>query len=485
MKPTDEQLAILDAATKTSDNLVLNALAGCGKTSTLIMLDRAVRAKPILYLVFNAKNSKDAEYKPKAGPEVAAKRMSSTTTVRTFNSLGHRIWAQSCGKNLNLDKDKCRDILREMIKSSPKAAQSAMWEVYWDVLAGVAMAKSLGYIPEGRYENIARICSQEEFHDALDEVPDDLTSGLIDAVLTASIKGAYDGWIDFNDQIYMPGMFGGTFPQFPLVMVDEEQDLNPVNHRMLERLVKNRSRLIGVGDPNQSIYGFRGAVYSGMSKLQDRFCMRPLDLTVSFRCPRAIVENARWRVPHFKWIKEGGHVEVLNELQAESIPDQATFLCRNNAPLFRLAMRLLSAGRSVSVAGSDIGPKLTAIMRKLGEDGMPRSSVLSAIAEWQAEKEAKESKVAKDLADCMRVFAQHGANLGQAIAYAEHLFKQDGSIKLSTGHKAKGLEWQTVYHLDPWLIREEEQDLNLRYVIQTRSMDQYYEIDTSQIRWGE
>jgi hypothetical protein len=49
--------------------------------------------------------------------------------------------------------------------------------------------------------------------------------GLIDSVLTDSIRLAYEGQIDFDDQIYMPTLFGGTFPRFPLVMVDEAQDL--------------------------------------------------------------------------------------------------------------------------------------------------------------------------------------------------------------------------------------------------------------------
>jgi hypothetical protein len=66
-------------------------------------------------------------------------------------------------------------------------------------------------------------------------------------VLTDSIRLAYEGQIDFDDQIYMPTLFGGTFPRFPLVMVDEAQDLSPLNHAMLEKLVT--SRLIAVGDP--------------------------------------------------------------------------------------------------------------------------------------------------------------------------------------------------------------------------------------------
>jgi ATP-dependent exoDNAse (exonuclease V) beta subunit len=83
----------------------------------------------------------------------------------------------------------------------------------------------------------------------------------------------------------------------------------------------------------------------------------------------------------------------------------------------------------------------------------------------------------------MVVFAEHGQTLGQAIAYVEHLFSQKGTIRLMTGHKAKGLEFETVYHLDSWLCRDDEQDQNLRYVITTRSADRLYHIDSERIKW--
>ncbi len=470
--PTPEQEAILTAARTTSANLLIEANAGCGKTSTLEMIERAAKAKPVLYLVFNTKNAKEAE-----------KRMLSTTTVRTFNSMGHRIWAASQSRGMTVDPKKCGDLLRTMIKESPRSAQGAMWDSYWDVISAVGMAKAVGYIPDGAYLNVKRMCTRDEFHATLDETPDDLTADLIDAVLTRSIRAAYDGLIDYNDQIYMPAVFGGTFPQFPLGLVDEVQDLSPTNHALLHRLFRDNRRVIAVGDPFQSIYGFRGAKAEGMTALATHYSMTPLPLSTSFRCPRRIVEAARWRVPGFNWIKEGGHVERLDQLLAGDIPEACTFLCRNNAPLFRLAMQLLTAGRSVQVAGSDIGPKLVGIMRKLGDADTSRSNLLDAIASWQSEREAKGSATAKDLADCMRVFASHGATLSLAIAYAEHLFKQTGSIKLSSIHKAKGLEWATVFHLDPWLIRDTEQDLNLHYVAITRSMDRYHEVDSSAIRW--
>lgn len=472
MQPTDEQLHICRSVVSSSGNILIRALAGTGKTSTLEMLQHHEKEKPALYLVFNKRNAVEAE-----------ERMLSTTAVRTFNSMGHRVWAAACAKKkMALDAKKSQEILRNMINDvKDKQTKSEMWDSFWDVISGVAMAKALGYIPDGKYPHAKRLISQGEFHAALEEKPDDLTSDLIDAVLTTSIKQAYEGIIDFNDQIYMPALFGGTFPRFPLVKVDETQDLSPVNHAMLHKLAKGR--LIAVGDEWQNIYGFRGAKQGGMRELQEKYQMSVCDLSISFRCPSAIVQAAQWRVPNFKFIKEGGHYEVLSRLTVGDIDDGATFICRNNAPLFKTAIHLIMAGRGVTVAGSEIGPKLLGIMRKLGHESLNKAGTLSAINDWESERMARESTTASDLAACMRVFANVGTNLGQAIGYAEHLFAQKGSIHLLTGHKAKGLEFDTVYHLDPWLCRDSEQDLNLRYVITTRSKDKLFEINSAQIEW--
>ena len=84
----------------------------------------------------------------------------------------------------------------------------------------------------------------------------------------------------------------------------------------------------------------------------------------------------------------------------------------------------------------------------------------------------------------MRVFGEHGDSLGQAIGYAEHLFKQDGTIRLMTGHKSKGLEFDNVIWLDPWLLdMTAEQDMNLAYVIGTRSQNSLMMLDSNIIRW--
>lgn len=472
MNHTDEQLSILDAASTTSNNLMISALAGCGKTTTLEAIEQAVERQPMLYLVFNKKNANEAEG-----------RMSSTTTVRTFNSLGHRVWAASQSKRLQIEPKKTYNIFRQIVDNAPSEHKDAIWSVYSEVSQAVGMAKALGYVPEGGYPSAKRLLTRSQFHSALDETPDDLAADLIDAILAKSIRQSYDGLLDYNDQVYMPALFGGVFPKFPLVLVDEYQDLSPVNHMLLERII--RGRLIGVGDPWQNIYGFRGARADGMESASAKYACTGFPLSISFRCPSEIVRNVHWRVPHFKWIKEGGRVDSPVKFAASDFVDDSTVLCRNNAPLLACAFRLLSAGHSISVAGSDIGPRLIAQMKKLGNGPMNRDGMLTAITEWEAEKLAKESKSAADMAACMRIFAGHGSTLDQAIAYADHLFKQQGSIYMSTIHKAKGLEWDHVYYLDPWLVRKNptDQDKNLDYVASTRSRSTLIEIDSERIEW--
>lgn len=468
--PTAEQAAIVDLVRSSSDNLQVNALAGTGKTSTLELIQAASPSKPVLCLAFNTRIA-----------EEMAKRFPSTTTVRTFNSMGHRIWSKTY--NVTVNRKKSQELVSGVIEESRGDDRREISKAYWDIVGAVGYAKSIGYVPKGKYPSAKRLASREAFHASLEERPSPLTADVIDSVLLHSIKASFAGAIDFNDQVYMPALFGGTFPRFPLVLVDEAQDLSPVNHALLDKLVHNR--VCAVGDPWQSIYSFRGAVIGGMQMLQRKFSMTEADLTVSFRCPQAVVESVRWHVPEFKWIKPGGVVGELRNPSLRSFNDNSAIICRNNAPLFSLAFKLLGAGRGVSVAGSEIGPKLIGILKKIGDDRDNREALLAKIDAWLEEKLRNAQTGQKSLVDmaaCMKLFAGFGTTLASAIAHAEHLFKQSGTIKLITGHKAKGLEWDTVYFLDDFLIGDHEQERNLEYVISTRAKAALYRVNSGDIR---
>lgn len=396
--------------------------------------------------------------------------------AKTLNSIGWAASRKTIAGKCTLDTKKNSILFRQAIEKLGREDRASAWDAYGEILDTVALAKAAGYVPPGN-RGRARPLVEDDFWSTLPWVR--LQRELVDRILEHSIKLCYAGSFDFDDQLYFPIVCGGSFPRFPTVFVDEEQDLNACNHEMVRKLTRG-GRLISVGDPYQSIYGFRGAVQGGMAQSFARNKMDGATLSISFRCKSEIVRNARWRVPEFKYFMEGGRVRHLQSLQYNDISEGSAIICRNNAPLFRLALNLLSNGRACRVAGSDVGPKLIGALKRLGDGSMVRSAVLLSIDNWEAKK--GDNKTAKDFADCMRIFANIADTLGEAIARAEFVLKQDGPIYLLTGHKAKGLEWDTVYHLDPWLIKgDEEQELNLRYVIQTRAKEAYYEVDSRSI----
>ena len=83
-----------------------------------------------------------------------------------------------------------------------------------------------------------------------------------------------------------------------------------------------------------------------------------------------------------------------------------------------------------------------------------------------------------------RLIADHGTMgidrvLAPAIAYAEHIFKSSsGEIRFLSGHRAKGLEFNHVYHLNSSSIRPGGQEQNIHYVIDTRPRERLTYIET-------
>ncbi len=300
--------------------------------------------------------------------------------------------------------------------------------------------------------------------------------------MNRSILLAFEGTIDFDDQIFMPTLFPAKFPAYPLTLVDEAQDLSGINHRFLKKLVKER-RLIAVGDPCQAIYGFRGAYADSMDRLQQEFDMRELQLSISFRCPRAVCQEAQWRAPHMRspeWAKEGAIVDKSKLWSVDDLPSDAVIICRNNAPIYNMAITLLLEGRYPEIIGNDIGKTIIKAMKSLGPDDLSGEDLMKAMESFELKKVSKAREHAKDKARdfcrCMYIFLQKRDTLAEAVKYAEYIMTATGPIKMMTGHKSKGLEFPHVFILDRELLRihsddRDNQDKNLLYVMQTRAQD--------------
>lgn len=85
--------------------------------------------------------------------------------------------------------------------------------------------------------------------------------------------------IDYDDQIYIavemlekrPNVLAKLHGRFKYIMVDEFQDTNPMQSKLLDLLASKNNNLMAVGDDDQSIYGWRGATLSNILDFNKRF----------------------------------------------------------------------------------------------------------------------------------------------------------------------------------------------------------------------
>lgn len=467
---TPEQLAIFEAARDTKDNLLIEALAGAAKTSTLVELAKHLGGGGTLAIAFNKKIADEMQTRMPKGVE-----------CRTLNSVGHRAWQQKLGRKLILSDGKIHTLTLEYLDTeAPGDEKDHLYETLADCMNAIRGGKNHGHVPSSYAREMGdRVTPLLDDETLFEMLPEEYSPAQIDLilwVLRRSFAEALEGRIDFADQLLMPTVTRCLFPSFANVLVDEAQDLSELNHRMLEKFAKRR--LIAVGDSCQAIYAFRGAHREGMPLLADRFQMRTLHLSTTFRCPEVICEHVRWHVPRIThWTDNPANPGVVRRLQAwtlDEVPDNAAIICRNNAPLFSLAIKMLRNGRRPNVWGRDIAAGLIKILEGLGAPNMKREAALAALHAYHEGKRRKLKKQSaktalQDRVDCLRVFIEDAETLGGAIALARHVFNEGGIVDLCSGHKSKGAEWEDVFILDDFLLGDDGQELNLRYVMATRS----------------
>lgn len=110
-----------------------------------------------------------------------------------------------------------------------------------------------------------------------------------------------DGKVDYDDLLLLALELLGSYQDVRLqaragaryLFVDEFQDLNPRQLSLLEALLGPETRITVIGDPDQCIYGFRGADPQHLLRLQDRLPhIRVLSLETNYRSTGTIVEGA-------------------------------------------------------------------------------------------------------------------------------------------------------------------------------------------------
>jgi hypothetical protein len=460
--PTSEQQAIMDAFAR-GDKTVAEALAGTGKTTTLKAISGIQPTRPGTYLAFNKSIVRGAEGS-----------FPGRVHVTTAHALAYQAIGKNYGHRLPGNPGSTRMSARKMASyMRVKPAQLDTGTLTPTVVTRMAQAVVAAYIKSADLE----IGSQHIPNRILahHRVADISSAVLPIADRIWSDLSRTDGKFFFSHDVYLKHWaLSNPVIQSDYIMFDEAQDSDPVIASIVAR---QSAQLVYVGDRNQAIYGWRGAVDS-MSKVQDA---TRLPLTKSFRFGPAIAEAAN------EWLKLlGSDLRVVGHDPVKSVVGELTdapraILCRTNGTALGWVLAFHQRGIKVALApgdrsaGKDIERFAWAARDLMAGEGTDHPELVGFTTWAEVVQYAEEEEDGADLKRMVGIINRIGypavidAIRGLAL-------EQDAQVTVSTAHKAKGLEWDSVKVADDFVPPESDSedpvdpaDLMLAYVTVTRA----------------
>jgi len=351
-KISDYQKAIEEAFLNSNKHLVINALAGTGKSTVLKHLaGKFSSGQRWLYLVFNKKNQQEASTGPKSFPpnvKVSTSHSFLFDVLRRTKKAKPNIFKSNLipARKLKkvMDSNWFFESVMKLRNSIPRGSdkREGTWMI-WGERAGnpspsyylktrveklTSLAKNYAINPKDPdvFSKVKRIFGVHQDDKELtpylgkDRDPgpdftDEIVQLTIETLKQTSSTGAIgdrdlDSRIDFDDMIWWPTLHAdeAVWPgkqDYKVALVDEVQDFNEAQKVMIENLARNGIRIIVVGDPHQAIYGWRGAL-NGFSNIESL-----LASTAEGSESRTLPVNYRSGKKILEFVKSNTHVKDL------------------------------------------------------------------------------------------------------------------------------------------------------------------------------
>lgn len=479
-------------------NAIVEAVAGSGKSTTIVEAMKLVRGSAI-FLAFNKAIADELKRKG--------------VNARTFHSLCFGVVLNSM--KAVLDTDKMKKLLKEntsldggtQIKRSGEGQETlvetisvAEERLYYSFalrLVGLAKQVGMGFLTEDTFQAWVDIC---DHHDIEPESEDaNLARGIQIARLLLKWSNEDSARVDFDDMLYIAVRDRLSLPKFDFIFVDEAQDTNMIQREILRMIRRPNARMIAVGDPAQAIYGFRGADARSLHLIASEFEAVTLPLSISYRCATSVVKYAQQWVDHIQARDDAPEGLVQNkgyDWSPDDFQPNDLVVCRKTAPLISLAFKCIRFNVPAQVMGRDIGQGLKALIKKMNARDIDQLAVkLQAYQEREIAKALKEDNEKKvesiqdkvgSLLFLIDALKEDRRNLQGLDAGIDYLFKdKQNAVKLATIHKSKGLEADTVWWLgrsecpaqwarQPW---QKQEEIHLCYVAATRAKNALYLIE--------
>ena len=408
LEESAEHREILEWAVEGQGSALIQAVAGSGKTTTLlttmqsIVQSRVCQSSEILFLAYNKNVVTECESK-------LASFSLQKMQVRTFHAFGLNLVKKQLGRSLFIAQKAGGNAPKSNIKRLKKTAivERLCEEHSWDkkhtanLTTLTCMCQDEGLHPQDLLDKFfvenegKRPAFTERFY-SLERTFKMSMEEMIPRVQLI-LQACYDDEkIDFEDMTWLPAVHTDIdlYCKTKWIVIDEGQDINPSRLQLIKRLREDNpeARFLVAGDDDQSIFGWQAGACNSLRLIQEVLEI-PTESIYSLlgcrRCPISHIELAATLLdrPITTDREEDGEIHfadyddllesIRNAAKApapETLPPgtkRFLVLCRKNKPIAKLAYQLVREGIPAHIIGEN----------KLHE------MLLQLLKDWEAQME--------------------------------------------------------------------------------------------------
>ena len=460
---TEEQRIAVDLFSQ-GQSIAIQAGAGTGKTSTLVAIAKST-TRTGRFVAFN-----------KAIVVDAGAKLPKNVTASTAHSLAYQQVGKLYRHRLDSPRQSSQQIARRL-GLDPFIVQIASDErrvIQPSTLAGYVMkavttfCNSADKVPSGEHMS---------YVDGIDAPTEDgnrtySANRALRKHCASAIAKAWadiqqiDGQLRFNPDNYLKiwelGLQGAPVIPGEFILFDEAQDASPV---LLSVVEQQNCQVVFVGDAQQAIYEWRGAVDAMSTVPAESTCF----LTNSFRFgPEvAAVANKVLSMIESAELRLTGR-GAAGTIEATTAPDAV--LTRTNAGAIGVVLQALAAGRTPHlVGGGGEMERFAKAAQELLEGRTTDHPELCIFETWkQVQEYAEMDELGGELAPMVKLIDDHGIET-ILKAVGNTVDEEDADVVVSTAHKSKGREWDSVQLANDFPTRMNESEYRLLYVAVTRA----------------
>lgn len=461
MNPTQQQIDACEHVRTSDRNLAVQAYAGTGKTTSIVeMVKRTSPREKVLALAFNKANADDLRAK-----------LPRRVDVKTVHGLAYGAVQRSRAAKLEIDSSRQRWIVQKVVPESKTYKWSA-------VCAGVRKLTALAMNTLTlEFDALVELLWDYGVLPEKGVTPEQMAAWTMQVLELSRVP---DASISYDDMIFLAAVEGLTTGGYDVVFFDEAQDANLAQIICLLNSIRPGGKIIIVGDRYQCIYTWRGASARAFQELIERLDAEVLPLSVTFRCPGRVVELARCLVEEYE--AAPGAPPGLVAWDAEKdfyrgVQPGHAVIGRSNWSLGKACLQLLRMGKKARIVGKDYGETLQTLVSKADTHSVHK--LLEWLGPYVAEEAAKHAAAGKeergeqltDASDLLKTLAEGMPSVDKLRERIDNLFDDavpQSIIRLSTVHRAKGLQWGSVWMLESSFNVDSDEGANLYYVAATR-----------------